>query len=298
MKAKEYRKRVEAEIRRSSGKGKAARAAAASRRGSTGKSGSPKARAAAISRMETDPKNMRGQVAQLLTVMRNRREPEIVRLAALRALKTAAFLGPPFAPYRADYLKALREVAPGSAAKLREQALEVLAAEKDPHAQEILMRGLADAKKALVPAAKAMQFLAYDSHSAAVRLARNVFNRATGAAKEEALRLLSSDPSAEKLLTRLMKDKSQKSIIRRISANGLQSLNPGAFAKAARRIVTDNDDYDEIRATALSALAHVQELGEALKDKSFTGKVEKIREKTRDPKLLSSIRRFIQMTQK
>ena len=57
--------------------------------------------------------------------------------------------------------------------------------------------------------------------------------------------MLATDPKSEKLLTRLLKDKSEKSSIRRISASGLQSLNPEAFEKAARRIVADEDDYDD-----------------------------------------------------
>ena len=71
---------------------------------------------------------------------------------------------------------------------------------------------------------------------------------------------LATDPQSEKLLARLMKDKTEKSSIRRISASGLQSLNPDAFERAARKIVADEDDYNEIRATTLAALAHGREV--------------------------------------
>ena len=132
-------------------------------------------------------------------------------------------------------------------ATLRERALELLAIGKDPYAQELLVKGLEDPEDAIVSEAKAMQFLAYDDHAELTPLAQKVYKRSTGAAREEALRMLATDPSSERLFTRLLKDKSETSSIRRISASGLQSLNPAAFEKTARTIVTDDDDYDEIR---------------------------------------------------
>ena len=88
-------------------------------------------------------------------------------------------------------------------------------------------QGLQNPEEALVSEAKAIQFLGYDDHAELVPLARQVYQRSTGAAREEALRALATDPQSEKLLTRLLKDKSERSSIRRISASGLQSLNPG-----------------------------------------------------------------------
>ena len=244
-----------------------------------------------------EPEDLANRVPGLLSVLRDGEEQSAARMAALQELRALDFLGPRFAPFRADYKEALREVAMDPDSGLRESALELLAIDRDPYAQELLVRGLQRPEEALVSDAKAIQFLGYDDHAELVSLARQVFQRSRGAAREEALRALATDPQSEKLLTRLLKDKSERSSIRRISASGLQSLNPEAFEKAARRIVADDDDYDAIRAASLAALAHGREAGEKPIDPKFVATVQKLAERTTSPTMRSSIRRFMRSTQ-
>jgi len=296
MDVTQYRKRFEAELAKAE--------TAQNRRGRSGtrsltggKRGSPAARAAEIKMTPIEPDGLAARVAELLAILRNRKEPLTVRMAALQALGALDLLGPRFDAYRADYKQALREIATDPQQKLRESALEVLAIDKDPYAQQLLVRGLQQPKDAIVPEAKAIQFLGYDDHAEVMPLIRKVYKRSKGVAREEALRLLATDPQSEKLFTRLLKDKSEKSSIRRISASGLQSLNPEAFEKAAQKIVTDGKDYNEIRATSLAALAHGREAHAKAPDAKFVEKVQKMTEKTRSPAMRSSIRRFLQSTQ-
>jgi hypothetical protein len=237
------------------------------------------------------------RAAELLGTLRDRDQPLEARMAALQELSALDFLGPRFAPVRAEYKQALRDVATDPQRKLRESALELLAIEKDPYAQELLMRGLKQPKQALVPEAKAIQFLAYDDHAELVPLAREVFERSKGVAREEALRALAADPESERLFARLLEDKSEKANIRAISASGLQSLNPAAFERAARKIVADDSDYDAIRATSLAALAHGREARETPVDPKLVETVQKLAARTRSPAMRASIRRFLQAAQ-
>jgi hypothetical protein len=147
-----------------------------------------------------------------------------------------------------------------------------------------------------VPEAKAIQLLGYDDHAEIVPLVRRVYKRATGAAREEALRVLATDPQSERLFTRLLKDKSEQRSVRGLSASGLQSLNPEAFDRTARKIVADEDDYNDIRATALAALAHGREAHEKPVDPKLVETVQKIGESTRSRALKSASRRFLQST--
>lgn len=241
--------------------------------------------------------NLEEQVAELLATLQNRDEPVGDRTAALDALAALDFLGPRFAPFRAAYKEALRDVATDQPRELREQALELLAIDRDPYAQELLVQGLQEPKEALVPEAKAIQLLGYDDHAEVVPLVREVYERATGAAREEALRVLASDPESERLFTRLLKDKSEKRSIRQLSASGLQSLNPEAFDKTARKIVADEDDYNDIRATALAALAHGREARETPVDPKLVETVQKVGESTRSRSIRSAARRFLQSTE-
>jgi len=245
-----------------------------------------------------DPEALAARVPELLGKLRDREQPLDERMAALQALGALDFLGPKFEPFRADYKQALREVATDPERKLRESALELLAIGKDPYAQQLLVRGLEEPDEAVVPEASAIQFLGYDDHAEVIPLVRRVYKRAKGAAREEALRLLATDPQSEKLLTRLLKDKSEKASIRSISASGLQSLNPEAFEKAARKIVADDGDYNEIRATSLAALAHGREAHDKPVDPKLVETVRELRGKTRSAAMRASAQRFLRSTER
>jgi len=297
MDPEEYRKRYEAELAKAApptqpGRGTRRAATAAAEERAT-----PAARANAIAAAPLEEEDLPGRVAELLATLRNRDEPLRVRMAALQALGALDFLGARFDPFRADYKQALRDVATDPESELREIALELLAMDKDPYAQELLATGLEQPKDALVPEAKAIQFLGYDDHGEYVPLVRQVYKRAKGVAREEALRVLATDPQSEKLFARLLKDRSETKSVRRLSASGLQSLNPEAFEKAARKIVADDDEDNDIRAASLAALAHGREAHEKPADPKLVETVQKLGETTRSTALRSSARRFLQTTE-
>jgi hypothetical protein len=253
MDVSDYRKKYEAEL--------ASKAAAASKDGP---------------RQDLDEK-----VRELLATLRNAKAAPAARDAALNGLKTASFLGTRFARHHAEFIAALREVARDSNAELRQDALEVLALDKDAQAQDLLRRGLMDPKAALVSAAKALQFLGFDDHAGIAGLARQIFDKTDDlATKEEALRALVSDPSSANLFANLLGDKSQPRSLRAISATGLHALNPSRFAEMARAIVTDSKDYEDIRATALGALTHAAEHLNTRSDQGFVDRVRQIAAET------------------
>jgi hypothetical protein len=292
----EYRKRYEAELAEAApltqpGRRRGMAPAAAAARAT------PAARADAIAVAPLATEDLGQAVADLLVTLRNRDEPLRVRMAALQALGGLDFLGARFDPFRADYKQALRDVATDPEPDLRERALELLAIDKDPFAQELLARGLKEPKEALVSEAKAIQFLGYDDHGEFVPLVREIYERTTGAAREEALRVLATDPQSEQLFTRLLKDKSETRGVRRLSASGLQSLNPDAFEKTAHRIVADEDDDNDIRAASLAALAHGREAREKPADPKLVATVQTVGERTRSQALRASARRFLQSTE-
>src|SRR6266511_4274560 len=105
MEVPEYRRRYEAEL---------AKAAPPKERGRAA------ARAKAIAAAPLEEESLPEQVAELLATLHNRKEPRTVRMAALQALGALDFLGPRFAPFRADYKQALREIATDPERELRE----------------------------------------------------------------------------------------------------------------------------------------------------------------------------------
>jgi hypothetical protein len=198
-------------------------------------------------------------IPALIATLRNDLEQSAVRLAALRSLRTAAFLAELFAPYRADFIDALRQLLrPGVDPQLCKDALAFLAAEKDATAQDQLRRGLQDPHLALVPPAMALHLLGFDDHANIADLARDVFSKAGDdlAAKEAALRVLVNDAKSQALFTQLLTDKTQPKSLRALSAAGLNALNPQKFAEIAQNIVKDPTDFEDIRASALGALVN------------------------------------------
>ena len=205
-----------------------------------------------------------------LDVLRDRSQPIKVRLAALQSLQAATFSVIEFEPYREDYLAALREMVDDPNEELRQRVLGILAREKDGYAQQKLLEGLQDATKALVPPEKALQLLSYDVHAEAYPVARDIVDQPPNPeAKREALRLLAADANSAPVFEKLMRDKAEDREIRQISAAALQGMKPEKFHEYAREVLLDSKEYDDIQATALTALTQFG-------DEDVVGKDEKL----------------------
>jgi hypothetical protein len=179
------------------------------------------------------------------------------RLAVLNVLQEISFRMVGFPAKRPDYLAALRSIIEDPDSQLRRVAIGILAREKDDYVQRRLVEGLEGTSKALVPAAKAIQFLAYDVHSEYFGIAKRIVEKPPSrGAKIEAVRLLAADPSAKDLLVRILRDRSEKPEVKMAGAIALQSLDPEEFERQARRIVLDPDEDDQLRALSLTALTH------------------------------------------
>jgi hypothetical protein len=230
-----------------------------------------------------------------IDVLRDSAEPAVLRVAALRVLLQSSFSGPAFNPKRPEFLAALRTVIDDQDASLRQQALEILAQEKDEYAQRRLLEGLKDPSQALVPPGKAVQLLGYDIHAEHYPILRDmVQNPPSPEAKQEAVRLLASDPTSKELLVDLLKDKGERREVRNASAAALQSLVPPAeFEEQAKQIVLDDDEYDDLRATVINALTLFADREALSQDAELTTRVEQLREQTPSNEVERTADRFL-----
>jgi hypothetical protein len=193
----------------------------------------------------------------LLDVLRDQSVPTDQRLGVLNLLQQISFQMVGFPGKRPAYLEALRSIVDDPDAELRRRAIGILAREKDEYVQRRLVEGLQGTAKALVPAAKAIQFLGYDVHAEYYPMLRRIVEKPPNqAAKKEAMQLLAADPSSEDLMVRILKDKSEKSDVRRVSAVALQSMAPARLAVEARRMVVDDSEDDDLRAVLLNTLTY------------------------------------------
>jgi len=230
----------------------------------------------------------------MLKVLGNKDEPVDVRLAALQSLGAAAFSVIAFESYRGDYIVTLRKIANDPNSELRQRVLGILMREKDGFAQKKLLEGLKNPDKALVPPEKALQLLSYDIHAEAYPTARAIVKKPPNDdAKREALRLLAADAKAAPLFEKLLRDKNELREIRQISASALHALEPEKLQQLAREILLDKADYDDIKATSLTALAQFGDDEAVGKDQILLKSVDRLSAGKAPPKYKQSARQFL-----
>lgn len=228
-----------------------------------------------------------------LGILRDTKEPIKVRLAALQSLQAASFSVIEFEPYREDYVATLREVVDDKNADLRRRALGILARHKDAYGQKRLLEGLHDPDKALVAPEKALQLLSYDVHAGAYPIARDIVKEPPSPeAKRAALRLLSADASSAPMFEQLLRDKGEDREIRQISAAALQAVKPKRFEEQAREMVLDKNEYDDIQATALTALTQFGDEKKVAEDAVLMKRVDQLG-KGKSAKVKKPARQFL-----
>ena len=233
-------------------------------------------------------------LAAVLNILRNKDEPIAVRLGALESLQAASFSVDTFAPYRGDYLATLRKIVDDPDPELRQRVLGLLMREHDGSAQEKLLEGLKNPDKALVPPEKALQLLSYDVHAEAYLVARDIIKKPPNDdARREALRLLAADPSSAPLFEKLLRDKNELREIRQISASALNALKPDRLKEHAREILLDKSDYDDIKATSLTALEQFGDDAALGKDKALLKSVDRLSTGQATAKYKQSAKRFL-----
>jgi len=218
----------------------------------------------------------------LLEYLGDAANPPDRRLALLNLLQEISFRMVGYPAKRPEYLAVLRSIIEDSDSQLRRVAIGILAREKDDYVQRRLVDGLEGRSKALVPAAKAIQFLAYDVHSEYFPIAKRIVEDPPNrGAKVEAVRLLAADPSARDLLVRILEDRSEKPEVKMAAAVALQSLDPEEFERQARRIVLDDDEDDQLRALSLSGLTYFGNPAARNEDNELARRVESLNSQSR-----------------
>lgn len=228
-----------------------------------------------------------------LDVLHDQKQPIKVRLAALQSLQAASFSVIEFEPYREEYLATLRQIMDDPDEELRQRVLGILAREKDGYVQKRLLEGLRDPSLALVRPEKALQLLSYDVHAEAYPVAREIVKEPPNPeAKREALRLLSADANSAPVFEKLLRDKEEDRDVRQISAVALQAVKPKRFQEQARELLLDDKEFDDIQATALTALAQFGDEKAVAKDSKLMKRAEELGN-AKSAKVKKTAKRFL-----
>ncbi len=254
----------------------------------------PELRASALEAMSNDIGNSHELIDWVLALLSDVSEPREVRWSALRVLQVLSFSSLIFVSKRPEYLATLRSIIDDKDTKLRQQAIEILAKEKDEYVQRRLIDGLEHRTKALIGPAKAIQLLGYDIHAEHYPMLRQMISHPPSrAAKMEAVRLLAADASSKELLTELFRDKQEHSEVRNLSAIALQSLAPSEFEEQAKTIVIDDDEDDKLRSTCVSALTHFANPASLSSDAEFNEHVEQLRAHSTSKQLRQASAKYV-----
>jgi HEAT repeat protein len=229
----------------------------------------------------------------LLEMLRNRGEPVELRRAVFTLLKQLEFQSKLFAAQRAEFVSVLRELCDDPDEEIRTQALEALAQKKDYFAQQRLLEGLRDPAKALVPEERALQFLGYDIHADYYPLIREIAQKTENTrSKQEAIRLLSSDPEAAPLLAEIFRDKGEDAEVRNECAAALRGVAPLEFERLARDAALDDDDVDEVRAASITGLPYFGNRAAVAQDSELNERLESIPGKGKSKPLERAVERY------
>jgi len=240
----------------------------------------------------------------LFEILRNSDEPVEFRIAVLNVFTEMDFSSVIFRERRPQYLEILRNIVDEPNAELNQMAVEILAKSKDEYIQRRLLEGLQSEEQALVRPEKAIQLLGYDIHTEYFPILQRVAKDPSNLlAKNEAVRLLATDTDSKSLLTEILQDKSEHRRVRQTSAIALQSLSPAEFERQAERIIFDDDEYEDIRATCINALE--SPLADSLSDSKsllpaaderrlgLLEKVEQLKEEASSKELKKVAQRYI-----
>ncbi|GGH72529.1 HEAT repeat protein [Filimonas zeae] len=214
-------------------------------------------------------------VENILAVLNDETAPAELRKSVLTALQTLDFSSNAMIAKRSDFKVVLRKLLDDDDPELKAMSAEKLALQKDEYVQRRLLKGLQEKDESLVSAAKAIQLLAYDAHANYYPVVRSILsNEATDSiTKVEAIHALAFDQESKPLLQNLMQNKTQLKQIRVSSATAMELGHVNDFIAAAKRIVLDEDDYDDIRIACLSSLAHQPDKDEVFNDDQFVQKI-------------------------
>lgn len=214
-------------------------------------------RVAALHALAPEQRNDEEFVRVLFDLAADASEAPELRSGVLRILRQLRFSSVLLNERRARYIETLRPIIDDPDPTLRQDALEMLAQEKDEYVQRRLLESLTSGAPLAASLEKTIQFIGYDIHAEHFPVLRRIARDSPSAgARREAVRLLASDPQSAELLRDIFRDRNEDQQVRRAGANGYLSLDPVGFEQEAKKIVFDQGEDEDVRAASLSALSH------------------------------------------
>lgn len=234
-----------------------------------------------------------GLIKYILQVLEDKKEPTNLRREVLRTIETISFSSPIFPSLQPDIIQVFRGLITDRDPEISRDAIAYLAKSKDEFIQRVLISGLQKPEDALVPEEFAVHFLGYDIHAGIYPLLQKIVKTSSNNdSRAEALYLLAGDPLAKELLLSTFNNRNERFDVRKNSLMALKFLSPTDFLKIAKKVVTDNQESENIRAISLNALNHYRG-GAGKIDKKFISQLMGTDLRNLSKELASAINSFL-----
>jgi HEAT repeat protein len=232
----------------------------------------------ALSKLTRYLHNSEPAVKDMIGMLNDKEEPVEMKRSALKSLIAISFNSPALNAQMPHYKQALRSLLNSHDPELVRMAADKLAGYKDGSTQKILLDGLKDHTKALVPDEKAIQLLGRDTRAEHYLVIRNILSQSKNPAVQlECVTALSGDPESEKEINATLADKSTDEQVRIKCISALNSLKAEKYQGELKSMILDENESPNIRAAALNALSFHNNLASVYEDKDFNNVVENLK---------------------
>lgn len=231
-------------------------------------------------------------IDRLMEVVADKKAPVTTRLDAIKRIDSRAFDLNAFAPYEAKYNRLLKQLRTDPSAEIRKTAFRGLSQSLDRETRNMLHESLSNPNNKLISDKAAVTLLGFDDHVSSREVLRTMAESADQPIRVAALRGLAGDSRSAGLLEKVLTDSAEALRVRRAAGLSLKVAAPERFAKVARKIVTDAAEDRDLRAVAMSALAHGAEVRNIAKSAAFEKKLDGVAEETKSRSLKKSIELF------
>lgn len=217
----------------------------------------------------------------LLAILADEDAPPELRRMAIAGVEVLKMSSKELMERQADLTATLKNTMESRDDELRNRSIRLLAADRDADVQRRLIDGLRNESVAITSARRSVELLGYDPKAGHYDVLREVADTHDDPeVRREAIRQLSSDAESREMLERVVRNKAELAAVRDTSAAALQAVAPEEFERVAHEIVTDDSDYDDIKASVLSKLAYQKPRSDAPEE--FVRTVAKARDELAD----------------
>ena len=191
----------------------------------------------------------------VLGLLGNSSTPKALRTQSLSSIRVLGMwaMGKPGLSQKID--ETMRQLASDEEMGYREVALSSLITKEDGYAQRLILEGLEDESKELLPKARAIRILGYNLKSDAYPVLHKIMLNPSNSieTRSESIKLLGGYPSAKDDIVNILQDNNQEVSLRLAAIGTLNANQPENFSQYALPILDDEASPVQLKVFGIRA---------------------------------------------